>query len=183
VTNDCCLQGGFVAAIQAQLMGFLISPDETLISNRVVNVFCYGGLILDVTAAMLAFLTGRWLDRLTESEKSLLEQKVSHNPSNSDVDSLSFSPFQHSWSDTILCTWLSISLFIPLPLLVLGFMFMLAGVYANVWAHHSTVVASLVTLFGAATLPFVAGDFFIGRNRKERRMKVITRLSKMQGDW
>ncbi|KAI9452018.1 hypothetical protein F5148DRAFT_526942 [Russula earlei] len=180
--------GAFIAAIQAQIMGSATSSDQT-IADRAVNAFYIGGLILDVMSACLAFLTTRWLERLTESEKDLLEKEFSCRPSNLDEEGHDdkggpspFPPERRSWQDTMFYTWLGISLFVPMPLLIFGIVCMLAGIYTNVWAQHSAAVAGMVTLAGAATLPFVVGIFFIGR-KKRRRAELIIRLSEMQGDW
>ena len=69
-----------------------------------------------------------------------------------------------------------------MPLLIFGIVCMMAGIYIYVWTQHSVIVASLVTLAGASPLPFIFGDFYIGRDG-DRRRKLITRLSEMQGDW
>ncbi|KAI9460338.1 hypothetical protein F5148DRAFT_1216940 [Russula earlei] len=176
--------GAFIATIQAQIMGNITGQEETA-ADRAISILYIGGLLLDIMAACLAFLTARWLERLRESEKNLLEKVFSGRPGNLDDDdeTLAFPPNSRSWSDTILYTWLGGSLFSPMLLLFSGFTFMVAGIYTSVWAHHSTVVAILITLVGAATLPFVVGDFFIGRKRRERRAQLIFRLSEMQGNW
>jgi hypothetical protein len=59
------------------------------------------------------------------------------------------------------CTWVGMSLFVPLPLLIFGILCMMAGIYVLVWTQHTTVVASMVTLAGAACVPFIVGDFLL----------------------
>lgn len=66
-----------------------------------------------------------------------------------------------------------------LPLLVLGLARVMVGICTYAWAQHPIVVASLAV---AAPLPFIVGDFSIGWNR-DRREKLIIRLSEMPGDW
>jgi hypothetical protein len=72
------IQAGFVAAIQSQLMSTTISitqANETT-AFHAVNAFFTGGLVLDIMAAMLGYLTGRWLERLTEEEKKALDENL-----------------------------------------------------------------------------------------------------------
>ncbi|KAI9449390.1 hypothetical protein F5148DRAFT_664523 [Russula earlei] len=176
------IAGAFIATVQAQILGNMSSPEIT-IADRAINAFYIGGLVLDIMASCLAFLTARWLERLREGEKNLLEKEFSRRPGNLDEERCAFSPKRRSLSDTIFYTWLGLSLFVPMPLLILGLICLLAGIYTNVWTQHSIVVAGLVTLAGVATVPFVVADFFIGRNRREMRTELIIRLSEMQGDW
>lgn len=174
------------------------------VAIRAVNAFWVGGLILDVLAALLAFLTGRWLERLTVQERKHLEKEFSYSNGDEDEDYDSERHSQdkkhddesqpmhgqpqreHLWrtgdSQWLFYTWLGMSLFIPMPLLVFGIVCMIAGIYTYVWTQHSVIVASLVSLAGAIPLPFILGDFIIGKDG-ERRRKLITRLSEMQGDW
>ncbi|KAI9448668.1 hypothetical protein F5148DRAFT_1250540 [Russula earlei] len=148
------IAGAFIATVQAQILGNMSSPEIT-IADRAIN----------------AFYIARWLERLREGEKNLLEKEFSRRPGNLDEERCAFSPKRRSLSDTIFYTWLGLSLFVPMPLLILGLICLLAGIYTNVWTQHSIVVAGLVTLAG---LP---------RNRREMRTELIIRLSEMQGDW
>jgi len=177
------IQAGFIAAIQGQLMSTTISTTAANETGalRAVNAFFAGGLVLDIMAAILGYLTGRWLQRLTEEEKTILDADFTHR--NTHGSSGQATPPQRSTLEHIYYTWMGLSLFVPMPLLFFGVMWMMAGIYTYIWTQHSTVVAVLVTLAGCATIPFVVGDFYIGRNNWERRRKVIRRLSEMQGSW
>ncbi|KAM6489889.1 hypothetical protein JOM56_014701 [Amanita muscaria] len=153
----------------------LASPETVAI--RAANAFFLAGLVLDVLAALLAFLTTRWFERLTEEERTYLEAIFSQKQNN---------PAKRRWkmgsSQWFFYTWLGMSLFVPMPLLILGIVCMMVGIYTYVWTQLSVIVASLVTLAGAGPLPFIFGDFFIG-GEPARRRNLIIRLSEMQGDW
>ena len=74
--NVALMKGGFIAAIQGQLLATTIgipARDET-IAFRAINSFFMGGLVLDIMAAMLGYLTSRWLQRMTDEEKDFLEE-------------------------------------------------------------------------------------------------------------
>lgn len=58
----------------------LTSPET--VANRAVNAFFLGGLVLDVLASLLAFLTTRWFERLTEGERVHLEAMFSQKQNN-----------------------------------------------------------------------------------------------------
>jgi hypothetical protein len=175
------------------------------VAIRAVNAFWASGLVLDVLAALLAFLTGRWLERLTVRQRIHLEEDFSYSNGDEDgeydqnerhsqdkrydVESQLMHgqtqrerPWRTSNSQWLFYTWLGLSLFVPMPLLVFGIVCMVAGIYTYVWTQHSVIVASLVTLAGAVPLPFIIGDFVIGQDDTTRR-NLITRLSEMQGDW
>lgn len=126
-------------------------------------------------SVMLAFLTARWLERLTDEEKTLLEDEFQRQ-NETRVKSRRCMPELSFYG------WLGLSLFVPMPLLELGITCMLAGIYTYAWTQQPVVVASLVTAAGAVTLPFLIGVISIGRE-PERRRGVIKQLSKMQGDW
>jgi membrane protein YqaA with SNARE-associated domain len=131
-------------------------------------------------AAMLGYLTGRWLERLTEEEKKALDENLTHRNT---LGSSQPAP-QRSTLELVYYTWMALSLFVPMPLLTCGVICMMAGIYTYIWTQHSPVVAALVTLAGGATLPFIVGDYHIGmRKNSKRREEVIRRLSEMQGDW
>jgi hypothetical protein len=152
---------------------------QDTIAVRAIRAFFTGGLVLDIMSAMLGYLTGRWLQRLTAEEKTILEETFAYRNSRMSRDRPTS---YNSTLERIYYTWLGLSLFAPMPLLLFGIACMMAGIYTYVWTQHPTVVAALVTVAGAVTLPFVFGDFYIGRD-SERRKKVISRLSEMQGDW
>lgn len=167
-----------------------ITGDEETIAIRAINAFFLGGLILDLMSAFLAFLTSRWLQRLTVAEKLHLEKAfrrqnllagretaaVECSESGQDVER-GLSP-----PNGLACAFFAMSLFVPMPLLVIGVVCMTAGLLTYTWSQHATSVAIPVTVACVSTLPFVAGIFSIGR--KERRRKaIIDRLSTMQGDW
>ena len=75
------------------------------------------------------------------------------------------------------------SLFVSMPLLVIGVVCMVGGLLTYAWSQQPTIVAALLTLACGATLPFAAGDFLIGRKDENKRMDIIYLLSTMQGDW
>ena len=154
------------------------STNDEAIARRAINAFYTGGLVLDIMAGLLGYLTGRWLERLTEEEKTILDESFTHRNGSSSQATSQRSTLKH-----IYYTWLGLSLFVPMPLLVFGIIFMMAGFYTYIWTQHSIVVAAIVTLAGSATMPFVFGNFYIGRTSLERRAKVIRRLREMQGDW
>ena len=166
--------------IQAQLLGNFNQEDKTA-GFRAVNAFYTGGLILDIMSALLAFLTMRWLERLTEEENDVLERDFLRQQSEDEADRRKIRP-RRSPFDWIFYTWMGLSLFAPMPFLILGILCMLVGICTSTWLIHSAVVAALVTLAVASVIPFVAGDFFIGSQR-DRRRNLLTRLSEMQGDW
>lgn len=103
---------------------------------------CYtGGLVPDIMAA-IGYLTGRWLGHRRKRHPS------------QDATTLKL----------IYYTWLGLSVFVPMPLLAFGTTCMMARIYTYTWTQHSKVVAGLVTFAGDATIPFVVGDFYIGKN-------------------
>lgn len=163
-----------------------ISPETKAL--RSVNILYLGGLVLDILSALLAFLTTRWLERLTEREKDLLETVFSYHNLDADekalrdVTSRLGRPWKTGDRQWFYYTWMGLSLFVPLPLLVLGVICMMAGLCTYTWAQHPVVVASMVTFANVVLLPFIVGDFFIGR-KGDRREKLIFRLGEMQGDW
>ncbi|KAH9986187.1 hypothetical protein BJV74DRAFT_775036 [Russula compacta] len=153
---------------------------------RAINTLYLGGLVLDILSALLAFLTTRWLERLAEREKDLVEIKFSYQNLNADEKVLITPRPMRPWKtrDRQWCyyTWLSLSLFVPLPLLIFGVMCMIVGICTYAWTQQPVVVGSLVTLASVVPLLFIVGDFSIGRER-DKREKLITRLSEMQGNW
>jgi len=157
------------------------SARET-IAIRAVRAFFTGGLVLDIMSAMLGYLTGQWLQRLTVEEKTILEETFAHRDMARRSSDHPTSQRHNFTLERIYYTWLGLSLFAPMPLLLFGIACMMAGIYTYVWSQYTTVVAVIITVAGAVSLPFVLGDFYIGRN-SERRKKVIGRLSEMQGDW
>ena len=56
------------------------------VAIRAVNAFWVGGLVLDVLAALLAFLTCRWLERLTDGEGEHLEKEFSYRNCDDDEE-------------------------------------------------------------------------------------------------
>ncbi|KAF8517259.1 hypothetical protein BU17DRAFT_50071 [Hysterangium stoloniferum] len=164
---------------------------------RATNAFY---IILDLISACLAFLTSRWFQRLTNAEKDFLQKvfaararetseqadlhcrKPAPKPSmeREDGDPLQSTPL--SGIDKLAIPWYSMSLFVPMLLLVLGPMCMLAGLYTYTWSQHPLPVAIVVSFTGLVTVPFITGVFSIGRV-SGRRKNIILRLSRMQGDW
>jgi hypothetical protein len=173
-----------------------IGSQQESIAIRAVNTFYISAMILDIASAMLSFLTSRWLQRLSDDEKELLEFEFSrqaHESGKARLDVVAQKPpfpdeeKGEDWNQIpflhkIVYRWFSLSLFIPMPLLVLGVACMICGIYTYTWTQQPIVVATIVTFAGVAVLPFVVGIFLIGRG-KERRKVIICRLSLMQGDW
>ena len=149
-----------------------IRRSEETTAIRATNSLFLSGLILDLMAAGLAFLTARWLQRLSDDEQQHLEDAFKNRTGGKKLGLLS----------DLFIRALAMSLFVPMPLLVIGIACMLAGLIIYVWSQHTIIVAILVTATFAATMPFVAGVFLIGQNPK-RRAAIIDRLSTMQGDW
>ena len=134
----------------------------------------------------MAFLTTRWLERLTEQEKDLLEAVFSYHNLYPDEKILATSRPIRPWKigdrQWFYYTWLGGSLNVPLPLLVLGIMCMMVGICTYAWTQHPAAAASLITLVMVAPLPFIVGSLSIGR-KKDRREKLILRMGEMQGNW
>lgn len=63
----------------------LASPETVAI--RAINTFFLSGFVLDILASLLAFLTIRWLERLTKWERGHLEAMFSHRQSTLTHDS------------------------------------------------------------------------------------------------
>ncbi|KAF8664829.1 hypothetical protein AX14_006694, partial [Amanita brunnescens Koide BX004] len=137
--------GALVASIQGQLLSTTISMTghEENVAIRAVNAFWVSGLVLDILAALLAFLTCRWLDRLTDGEGNHLEKEFSyrncddddeydqtekHNPDKKHDDESQpmqgqqqrERPWRTGDSQWLFYTWLGLSLFVPMPLLIFG---------------------------------------------------------------
>jgi hypothetical protein len=172
-------------------------------ATRAINSLYISGLILDLMSASLAFLTSRWLQRLSSDEKELLEKEFDRQARETGREKLEVDEEkggeekggeekggEEKAKDSkhlprlhrLVYAWFSMSLFVPLPLLVLGVWCMLLGIYVYTWTQQPTVVAVIVTLAGIGTLPFLLGVFLIGREKGRRRV-IIRRLSNMQGDW
>jgi len=181
------LQAGFVAAIQAQLLGLTNGAPDTP-TVRAINSFFIGGMLLDIMAAMMGYLTIRWLERLRDDEQRILDKvltyktnarKLSGKPEAVvpyDNDSIKIAP------PGLMHKFMALSLMIPLPFLMIGTIAMLAGIYVHVWNSQPLVVSIVVTIFGSMTAPFIICDFCIGRNMERRRF-IIRRISELQGDW
>lgn len=178
--------GAFVASIQSQVMSTTLSANPETKALRSINAFYLVGVILDIISALLAFLSARWFERLTEQEKDLLETVYAYHNLHPDEKALATSRPMRPWEtgdrQWLYYSWLGLSLDIPLILLVLGTTCMMVGICIYAWAQHPTVVASFVTLAIAAPLLFIVGVFSIGRKR-DRREKLILRLGELQGDW
>ena len=147
--------------------------DET-IAIRAINTLFLAGLILDLMAACLSYLTSRWLQRLSDKEQQYLEDAFERDPRDAQKN--------YGLLYDLFIRGLALSLFIPMPLLVIGIFCMLIGLLIYAWSQHTMIVAILVTIAYAGTLPFVAGVFLIGKD-EDRRKAIIDRLSTMQGDW
>ena len=180
-------QGAFVASIQAQIMNTTLSVNPETKALRWINSLYLVSLVLNVLSALSAFLVTLWLERLTEPEKDLFEMVFSyHNPLYAGEEARATPPSLRPWKigdrQWFYYTWLGLSFFVPLPLLILGILCMMAGLCTYSWTQHPVVVASLVTSASVAPLPFVLNIFIVGRNR-DRRNKLIIRQCEMQRNW
>lgn len=184
-------QAGFVAAIQAQLLGLTAGKEDT-ITIRAINALFLGAMLIDIMSAMMGYLTVRWLERMRDAEQELLNKVLQRKtnaqrnrrdstepkkpPVDFEAESINIPP--PSLAQKIM----ALSLLIPLPFLIIGVVSMLVGIYIFIWSEHPTVVAIIVTAFGGITLPFIICDFIIGR-KNNRRRRIIRRICEMQGDW
>jgi magnesium-transporting ATPase (P-type) len=196
-THHFSLQGTFIAAIQSQVMSTTIGMTHPSRAVQVVNILYLGGLVLDLMAAFLAFLTARWLQVLVEEERALLEEafdertaaKIASRGMLPKTNQTANSPtvggpttIKHHDNSNFYIKFMAFSLFSSFIILVLGASALLAGIIVFAWALQPKVVASLVSLVFVATLPFLIGVFLIG-DEWERRSAVITRLSWIRGNW
>jgi len=191
------LASTFVAAIQAQVMSTTIGlsrSDETP-ALRTVNAFFLSGLILDLMSAFLAFLTSRWLQRLTTEEcahlEFVFEQAQQRRPSTPSADSeagverAAPAPLPADKRPFVVRSmhaYFAYSLFAPMTLLMVGVLCMTAGLLVFAWAEHSLAVAIVLTAVCVGLMPFPAGVFLIGR-KSATRITIIDILSRKQGDW
>ncbi|KAG8762474.1 hypothetical protein FRC19_003687 [Serendipita sp. 401] len=185
-----------MAGIQAQVMSISINTSLEDQSTKVciINALFVGGLVLDLVASFLAFLTARWLQRLSKTERAELEQvfeaknskglkgALEKGTSTANQTQPPTPPPTPTPGERIILFWCSLSLFIPMPLLVLGVICMTLGIEIYVWTFHKTIVGILVSFAYVALVPFVVGVFTIGSG-EERRKGVIHELGKRQGDW
>ena len=152
-------------------------------SIQAINALYLAGFIMDIASAVLAFLTARWLERLTPEERAFLEHTFQRRHASRRASLGTPSRFEWSFSlKRLLYTWMGYSLFSPMPLLVIGVACMVAGLYVYAWTQNHLAVALVVTLTGLSVVPLAVGDFYIGQNEGRRRA-LIERLSEMQGDW
>lgn len=193
------LAATFVAAIQSQVMSTTIGlsrSDETP-SLRTVNAFFLSGLTFDLVSAFLAFLTARWLQRLTDEERAHLEvvfeqAQNQHAPSSNTDPEAGVEPGAHQPAPSppdmrpfvarFIHAYCAHALFAPMTLLMLGVFCMAAGLLIFAWAEHSLAVAIVLTAVCLGLLPFPAGVFLI-RRKASTRIAIIDILSKKQGDW
>jgi len=197
----------FLAGTQAQVLSISIGITPETASIRATNVLWLSGLILDLMAAFLSYLTSRWLQRLSREEKMLLErvfdeqqrntarrrdyldveggvEKTSnnHNAGDNDIDHNLHAMKPLRWNDKLVEICFSTSLLVSMPLLAFGSLCMVVGLIVYTWSQHPTVVASIVTGIFVVNLPFLAGVILISR-KSSRRRAIIHRLSAMQGTW
>ncbi|KAJ7734079.1 hypothetical protein B0H16DRAFT_155636 [Mycena metata] len=178
---------GIVIAIQAQILGTTIgiSRNEETVSLGAVNVLFLGGLILDIMSASLAFLTSRWLQRLTIDEREFLEKTFASSESHDGhrtSDSPQLPPPKSVLDSKMAISFFARSLFVPFPLLLAGAACLVLGLLVYIWAQQALGVAVIVTVIYIFTLPFFFAVFLIGRDQ-QRRKEIIMRLSMSQGDW
>ncbi|KAF5371383.1 hypothetical protein D9615_009699 [Tricholomella constricta] len=193
----------FMAAIQAQVMSTTIglSRDQETAALRAVNALFLSGLIICVMAAFLAFLTARWLQRLTDDERMHLEvvfnnrtwrqhlrQTADHVIEQRDDGPSEKTPVtcqldeQPSFLVRLIHAYFAYSLFAPMTLLIIGVLCMTVGLLVLAWAEHSLAVAITLTVACLVVLPFPAGVFLIG-DKRQTRIVIIQILSRKQGDF
>ncbi|KAG5641615.1 hypothetical protein DXG03_004638 [Asterophora parasitica] len=177
-------------------LGF--THEEETPALRAVNALFLCGLIFSLMSAFLAFLTARWLQRLTPEERAFLEAaferhhrndiELTENATTRDPErGLSVPSFTTPTPAPhlllrLLHVYFAVSLYVPMSLLVLGVACMLSGLLVYAWAEHALVVALTLTGACAAVLPFPLGVFLI-RKRRATRMAIIDLLSRRKGDW
>lgn len=182
----------------------LTGADETA-AIRATNALFLSGLILDLMAAFLSYLTSRWLQMLSNDEKDQLEksfnkqQKIAlqrmerqsplvdienggRDEPKSPQPTVDLELDHNGWNDKLVEICFSTSLLVSMPILAIGALCMIIGLIVYTWSQHPTVVATVVTCIFAVNLPFLAGVILISRKR-ERRKAIIRRLSTMQGSW
>ncbi|KDQ50979.1 hypothetical protein JAAARDRAFT_73922 [Jaapia argillacea MUCL 33604] len=190
------IAGTFIAAVQAQAMSTTLGNQEAA-AIRIVNALYLCGFVFDLMAACLSFLTSRWLQCLTMSEKCHLEvifgtrdglsgkvlPSCDDDKENGGWDTKSdcHSDPRPGLAERMLCSFFATCLFLPLPFLIIGVVFMCLGLLVYTWEEHTRVVAILVSCSYVVTLPFVSGVVVIGRDER-RRMYIIECMSRMQGD-
>ncbi|KAF7976056.1 hypothetical protein HWV62_7593 [Athelia sp. TMB] len=206
-------QATFLAGTQAQVMSLSIGTpkDQETAALRAVNTLFLSGLILDLMAAFLSYLTSRWLRRLSKTEMNELEKAFNDhqgflaqknldleekgNDGRAPINNMeylgapaqsasNYSPPTHKlgWNDKLVEVCFAISLVISMPLLAFGSLCMVVGLIVYTWSQHPTVVASVVTGIFTVNVPFLAGVILISR-KPSRRRAIIHRLSTMQGSW
>ncbi|KAF7967414.1 hypothetical protein HWV62_34387 [Athelia sp. TMB] len=195
------LAATFLAGTQAQVMSLSIGTpkDEETAALRAVNALFLSGLILDLMAAFLSYLTSQWLRRLTKAEvlelemvfndrqdflaeKNLDLERRGADPPIVRTSYLSAPAHSHRWNDKLVEICFAISLVISMPLLAFGSLCMVVGIIIYTWSQHPTIVASIVTGIFTVNVPFLAGVILISR-KSSRRRAIIHRLSTMQGSW
>jgi hypothetical protein len=185
---------------------------EETIALRAINALFLCGLVIDLLTAFLAFLTSRWLQRLTDNEKVILEQvfeaqdrlaamqrgliadieqtlpsspgeKVTKNEMQAVAVSTVVEP--HSFIERMEYSFLATCLFAPMPMLAVGLFCMISGLLTFAWTQHSTIVGAFVSAACFTTLILITGVLLIGRSTRgrEKRIHIIHRLSKLRGDW
>ena len=185
-----------------------IPKDQETVALRAINSLFLCGLVSDLVAAILAFLTARWLQRLTDAEFVFLEDKFEeqenplsnkaatlpttsgegdeetgndNNTQKSDVDTIID---RETFIMKVLYEYFATCLFAPMPLLTVGLMCMIGGLVGLAWSQQPTIVGVLLTVACLMVSPFVVGVLTIGRKGKEvRRKHIIMHLSRKRGDW
>ncbi|PVF95827.1 hypothetical protein CPB86DRAFT_875383 [Serendipita vermifera] len=190
------LAATFLAGVQAQVMTITINTpiDQQTTVICLINAFFVMGLILDLVAAFLAFLTFRWLQRLSTEEKSYLKITFEARSRRQKIEELTEEGRSTNTADErglsskgggigeFFESWSALSLFIPMFFVVVGVAFMAVGIQIYIWTQQKRLVAILVTIAYVAVLPFIFGLFIIGKDA-ERRKRIIRKLSQRQGDW
>ncbi|KAG6908875.1 hypothetical protein DXG01_002949 [Tephrocybe rancida] len=170
-----------MSAIQAQVMTATIGigRDAETAALSAVNALFLAGLIFSITSAFLAFLTARWLQRLSNSERTRLEitfeaqsrkrrrRRISKRdndvenrlpgsliPDGSEASKEGRQPFARR----LVYFYFAYSLFAPMTLLVTGVMCMAMGLWVFAWAEHSLAVGIVVTAVYFIILPFPVGS-------------------------
>ncbi|KAG9040574.1 hypothetical protein FS842_002983 [Serendipita sp. 407] len=185
----------FLSAVQAQVMTISINtpPEAQTTAIRLINAFFLMGLVLDIISAFLAFLTYRWLQRLSHEESVYLEEVFEapitslkdeeEAPGVDDEECTTDATNSNSSSiEGWIVSWSALSLFIPMLFLILGVSSMAVGIQIFIWTQQKLMVAILVTIAYVTVIPFIIGLFIIGKDR-ERRRKIIRNLGKKRGDW
>ncbi|KNZ71601.1 hypothetical protein J132_08112 [Termitomyces sp. J132] len=180
--------------------------NEETIALSAVNSLFLAGFAFCITSALLAFLTARWLQCLTMQERSYfeyafeaeerqrsqrlhplgrfrdVEQGIIARPSLERCQPLSKEDENVLHTPKLIHFFFAYTLFVPMSLLVIGFLCLSIGLLVFAWTEHSLAVGIVLTVVYLILLPFSVGVFLIGQ-RPHTRFAVIRALAKHEGNF